>query len=48
GKRGRSKSHIRCRRCGRHSYSLRRHACSHCGFGRSKKLRTYAWINKKP
>ncbi|MCL5788262.1 MAG: 50S ribosomal protein L37e [Candidatus Marsarchaeota archaeon] len=48
GKRGRSKTHIRCRRCGRHSYHVRNRRCSACGFGGSRKIRSYAWIKKKP
>ncbi|PSN96860.1 50S ribosomal protein L37e [Candidatus Marsarchaeota G2 archaeon ECH_B_SAG-C16] len=48
GKRGRSKTHIVCRRCGHRSYHVRKHRCAHCGFGQSKRLRTYSWINKKP
>ncbi|MDD1779441.1 MAG: 50S ribosomal protein L37e, partial [Candidatus Helarchaeota archaeon] len=29
------KTHIRCRRCGRHSYHVRDKICSACGFGQS-------------
>ncbi|MCD6403755.1 50S ribosomal protein L37e [Nanoarchaeota archaeon] len=47
GKKGRSKTHVRCRRCGRHSYNLAKRYCAHCGFGRSKKLRNYNWSAKK-
>ncbi|MFH1773609.1 MAG: 50S ribosomal protein L37e [Methanobacteriota archaeon] len=39
--------HIRCRRCGRNSYHVSNHYCASCGFGRTKKLRSYAWRNKK-
>ncbi|MGA1792862.1 MAG: 50S ribosomal protein L37e [Thermoplasmatota archaeon] len=35
--------HIRCRRCGRHSYHIRKKACASCGFGNSAKMRDYAW-----
>ena len=35
--------HIRCRRCGRHSYHIRNKACSSCGFGDTAKMRDYAW-----
>ncbi|MBN1540226.1 MAG: 50S ribosomal protein L37e [Candidatus Thermoplasmatota archaeon] len=35
--------HIRCRRCGHHSYHIRKKACSSCGFGKTPKLRDYAW-----
>ncbi|RLG63500.1 50S ribosomal protein L37e [archaeon] len=47
GKRSRGKTHIRCRRCGRHSYNVRKHYCAACGFGRSKRIRKYSWQNKK-
>jgi large subunit ribosomal protein L37e len=39
--------HARCRRCGKNSYHVRQKTCSACGFGRSSKLRSYAWIKKK-
>ncbi|MCD6402745.1 MAG: 50S ribosomal protein L37e [Candidatus Aenigmarchaeota archaeon] len=39
-------THIRCRRCGRHSYNIRKGYCAACGFGRSSKLRDYAWRNR--
>ncbi len=41
------KTHIRCRRCGRHSYHVRHKQCAACGFGRSKKITQYSWQNKK-
>ncbi|RLE59354.1 MAG: 50S ribosomal protein L37e [Thermoprotei archaeon] len=47
GKRGKGKTHIRCRRCGRHSYNIRKHYCAACGFGRSSKMRKFKWANKK-
>ncbi len=39
--------HIRCRRCGRNAYHIKHKYCSACGFGRSRRLRSYAWQNKK-
>ena len=42
------KTHIRCRRCGRNTYHIRKKVCASCGFGKSKKLRRYSWQNKKP
>ena len=42
------KTHIRCRRCGRNTYHIRKKVCASCGFGKSKKLRRYNWQNKKP
>ena len=44
GKRSRGKTHIRCTRCGRHSYNVRKGYCAACGFGRSKKMRAYSWV----
>jgi large subunit ribosomal protein L37e len=46
GKRNK-KTHIRCRRCGKNSYNARKRFCSACGFGRSKRIRSYKWQNKK-
>ena len=42
GKRQKS-LHMRCRRCGRHSYHMRKKACSSCGFGKTAKIRSYTW-----
>ncbi len=46
GEKGKRKSHIMCRRCGKHSYHVRKKKCSSCGFGNAKRLRYYRW--KKP
>lgn len=43
GKRSKGKSHIVCRRCGRHSFSISNHSCSHCGYLASEKMRRYNW-----
>ena len=40
------KTHTRCRRCGRHSYNIKKGYCAACGYGRSSRLRKYAWQNK--
>ena len=34
--------HIRCRRCGRHSYHIRKEKCSACGYPRAK-MRNESW-----
>jgi len=47
GKRGRLKTHIICRRCGRHSYHIRKKRCAACGYGASTRIRQYSWQNKK-
>ncbi|MFT4311780.1 MAG: 50S ribosomal protein L37e [Candidatus Woesearchaeota archaeon] len=43
GKHGRSKNHIICRRCGAHAMHKTTGICASCGFGRSAKMRSYAW-----
>ncbi|WXG42820.1 MAG: 50S ribosomal protein L37e [Promethearchaeati archaeon SRVP18_Atabeyarchaeia-1] len=40
------KEHIRCRRCGRRAYHVRKKRCAACGYGRSSKLRRYTWQTK--
>lgn len=43
---GRSKrNHGICRRCGRRTYNPNK-GCSHCGFGKTSKIRAYAWSYK--
>ncbi|MBI5872514.1 50S ribosomal protein L37e [archaeon] len=46
GKKSGKNVHIRCRRCGRASYHKINGICSHCGYGKSKKLRRYSWQKK--
>ncbi len=46
GKRNRNKTHIRCRRCGRHAYHVRKKRCAACGFGESPRMRNYAWSKR--
>ena len=45
GKRNK-KVHKACRRCGKHAYHIRDGVCAACGFGNSKRLRSYSWQNK--
>ncbi|MCD6487694.1 MAG: 50S ribosomal protein L37e [Desulfurococcales archaeon] len=47
GKMSKGKTHIRCPRCGRHSYNVAKGYCTACGYGRSKRMRRYKWQNKK-
>ncbi|MHC1635907.1 MAG: 50S ribosomal protein L37e [Candidatus Methanospirareceae archaeon] len=42
------KSHIKCRRCGSVSFSIHRKYCVACGFKKSKRMRKYEWLKKKP
>ncbi|MBW3013470.1 50S ribosomal protein L37e [Candidatus Woesearchaeota archaeon] len=46
GMHSKGKSHIYCRRCGSHSYHIRKKKCASCGYGASPKLRTYSWQKK--
>ena len=36
-------THIRCRRCGRHSFNKCSSECAACGFGQSSKMKKNAW-----
>jgi len=45
-KSGGKKTHIICRRCGRHSYHVRKKRCAYCGFGESKRMRKYSWAKE--
>jgi len=47
GKKSGKKNFIRCRRCGKATYHIRKKKCSSCGFGNSSKMRTYSWNKKK-
>ncbi|MEE9115657.1 MAG: 50S ribosomal protein L37e [Thermoplasmata archaeon] len=46
GKKSGKKTHIVCRRCGKHSYHIRRKACAHCGYGGTSKIRKYSWAKE--
>lgn len=43
GKKNKKASHIPCRRCGERAYHRTKSVCSSCGYGKSAKMRTYAW-----
>ncbi|MBT3771824.1 MAG: 50S ribosomal protein L37e [Euryarchaeota archaeon] len=45
GKRQKS-THIRCRRCGKHSYHKQKSVCASCGYGETARMRSYSW-NKR-
>ena len=47
GLKGRGRTHIRCRRCGRFAYNVSKKYCAACGFGISKKIRKFNWQKKK-
>lgn len=40
---GGSPVHVRCRRCGRHSYHRQKRVCASCGFGVTARRRGYNW-----
>ncbi|BAA30627.1 MULTISPECIES: 50S ribosomal protein L37e [Pyrococcus] len=46
GKRNKTPTHIRCRRCGRKAFNVKKGYCAACGFGRSRRLRKYRWSKK--
>jgi len=46
-KMGGKKVHIMCRRCGKHSFHKQKRQCSACGFGESKKIRTFNWAKNR-
>lgn len=39
--------HVRCRRCGRNAYHVKKRRCAACGFGKTRRIRSYSWQNKK-
>ncbi|NLU45878.1 MAG: 50S ribosomal protein L37e [Euryarchaeota archaeon] len=43
GKHNTKKVHIPCRRCGNSSYHARKGICASCGYGKTARLRSYAW-----
>jgi len=45
GKRQKS-THIRCRRCGKHSYHKQKHKCASCGYGDTARRRGFGWAKK--
>jgi large subunit ribosomal protein L37e len=47
GKRSGKKTHIYCRRCGRHTFHKRKKVCSSCGYGKTARLRKYKWQTKR-
>ncbi|MHA1865485.1 MAG: 50S ribosomal protein L37e [Candidatus Heimdallarchaeaceae archaeon] len=47
GKKSGKKNFIKCRRCGKGSYHIRKKVCSSCGFGNSAKLRNYNWKKER-
>jgi large subunit ribosomal protein L37e len=48
GLQSKGKTHIVCRRCGKRTFHVSRKICASCGYGKSKRLRSYGWAKKKP
>ena len=46
GKRAGRTLHIRCRRCGRRAYNVRKKRCGACGYGETAAIRGYKWQTK--
>jgi large subunit ribosomal protein L37e len=47
GKQNKQKTHITCRRCGRHTYHKTKKVCASCGFGGSPRMRHYTFYKRK-
>jgi len=47
GKKSGKKNMIRCRRCGKKTYHIRKKKCASCGYGGTSKMRKYSWMKKK-
>lgn len=47
GKKSKKKTHVVCRRCGKHSFNVAKGYCASCGFGKSAKRRDYNWKRPK-
>ncbi|MDP4012575.1 MAG: 50S ribosomal protein L37e [Candidatus Nanoarchaeia archaeon] len=47
GKKSKGKNFIRCRRCGKPAYHIRKKKCSSCGFGKTPRMRKYNTNKKK-
>ncbi|MDH4122465.1 MAG: 50S ribosomal protein L37e [Thermoplasmata archaeon] len=47
GKKSSKKSHIICRRCGKHAFHVRRGICASCGYGKTSRMRNYNWAKSK-
>jgi len=47
GKKSGKKNFIRCKRCGKPTYHIRKKKCASCAYGKSTKMRKYNWNKKK-
>jgi large subunit ribosomal protein L37e len=46
GKKSAKKTHIVCRRCGKHTYHKSHKICASCGYGKTAKIRKFAGQKK--
>ena len=46
GRKSGKKTHIRCRQCGHHAYHAQHKTCAKCGFGKTRTMRKYNWLEK--
>ncbi|MEK6952249.1 MAG: 50S ribosomal protein L37e [Nanoarchaeota archaeon] len=46
GLKARAKLHFPCRRCGNPTFHKKKGVCSYCGYGKTKRIRKYAWQKK--
>ncbi len=47
GRKSGKRSHGSCRRCGKNAYHLSTKVCASCGYGKSRKLRSYVYHRAK-
>ncbi|MEM4271196.1 MAG: 50S ribosomal protein L37e [Candidatus Pacearchaeota archaeon] len=43
GKKSGKRNMVFCRRCGKRSFHVRKKKCASCGYGKSARIRKYAW-----
>ena len=46
-KSGGKKTHVICRRCGKHTFHIRKRRCAACGFGETSKMRQFNWLKNR-
>ena len=47
GKKSGKRTHCICRRCGQRTFHMGKGRCASCGYGDSKRMRTYNWSKKR-
>ncbi len=47
GKKSGKRNCIPCRRCGKTSYHKIKSICASCGFGKTAKIKKFAWQSKR-